>query len=180
MVRTAGGAVSGEPGTSAVRLWGGRFESGPAEALARLSMSVHFDWRLARYDLLASGAHARVLHRAGLLDDDEVARLLAAVEERPGRYRSADVPARPGQAGGRAAGRAADRADGPGRAAPRRADAGARDDAHAARAARAAGPATARARAGAGQGRGAAARLGQAGRDLPARVRRPGRLLAAA
>ncbi|HYS30633.1 MAG TPA: argininosuccinate lyase [Streptosporangiaceae bacterium] len=73
--------MSGEPGTSAVRLWGGRFESGPAEALARLSMSVHFDWRLARYDLLASGAHARVLHRAGLLDDDEVARLLAAIDE---------------------------------------------------------------------------------------------------
>src|SRR6266568_1788488 len=81
MVRTAGGIVSGEPGTSAVRLWGGRFESGPAEALARLSMSVQFDWRLARYDLLASGAHARVLHRAGLLDDDEVARLLAGIDE---------------------------------------------------------------------------------------------------
>jgi len=73
--------VSGEPGTSAVRLWGGRFESGPADALARLSMSVQFDWRLARYDLLASAAHARVLHRAGLLDDNEVARLLAAIEE---------------------------------------------------------------------------------------------------
>jgi argininosuccinate lyase len=73
--------VSSEPGTSAVRLWGGRFESGPADALARLSMSVQFDWRLARYDLLASAAHARVLHRAGLLDDNEVARLLTAIEE---------------------------------------------------------------------------------------------------
>ena len=40
------------------RLWGGRFESGPAEALARLSVSVQFDWRLAPYDLLAS-ARAR-------------------------------------------------------------------------------------------------------------------------
>src|SRR5512132_2332233 len=49
------------------RLWGGRFESGPAEALTRLSVSVQFDWRLAPYDLLASAAHARVLHRAGLL-----------------------------------------------------------------------------------------------------------------
>jgi argininosuccinate lyase len=73
--------VSGEPGTPAIRLWGGRFESGPADALARLSMSVQFDWRLARYDLLASGAHARVLHRAGLLDDLEVARLLAGIDE---------------------------------------------------------------------------------------------------
>ena len=73
--------MSGEPGAQAVRLWGGRFESGPAEALARLSVSVQFDWRLARYDLLASGAHARVLHRAGLLDDGEAARLLAAIDE---------------------------------------------------------------------------------------------------
>jgi argininosuccinate lyase len=64
-----------------VRLWGGRFESGPAEALARLSVSVQFDWRLAPYDLIASAAHARVLHRAGLLDNTERARLLAAIDD---------------------------------------------------------------------------------------------------
>ncbi len=62
-------------------LWGGRFEGGPAEALARLSVSVHFDWRLAPYDLAASKAHARVLHRAGLLDDDELPRMLAALDD---------------------------------------------------------------------------------------------------
>jgi argininosuccinate lyase len=47
--------------------------------MARLSVSVQFDWRLAPYDLLASQAHARVLHRAGLLDDDELARMLGAL-----------------------------------------------------------------------------------------------------
>ena len=52
-----------------VSLWGGRFASGPADALAALSKSTHFDWRLAPYDLAGSRAHARVLHRAGLLDD---------------------------------------------------------------------------------------------------------------
>src|SRR5436305_12592003 len=62
------------------RLWGGRFGSGPAEALARLSVSVQFDWRLAPYDLLASRAHARVLHRAGLLSGDELGRLLDALD----------------------------------------------------------------------------------------------------
>src|SRR5215471_13532043 len=62
------------------RLWGGRFESGPAEALARLSVSVQFDWRLVLYDLFASRAHACVLHRAGLLPEDELARLLAALD----------------------------------------------------------------------------------------------------
>ncbi|HEY6278458.1 MAG TPA: argininosuccinate lyase, partial [Streptosporangiaceae bacterium] len=76
------------------RLWGGRFESGPAEALARLSVSVQFDWRLAPYDLLASAAHARVLNRSGLLDDAELARLLAALDDlgqacRDGRFRPA-------------------------------------------------------------------------------------------
>ncbi|HEX4655161.1 MAG TPA: lyase family protein, partial [Mycobacteriales bacterium] len=63
------------------RLWGGRFSGGPADALSRLSMSVQFDWRLAPYDLLASRSHARVLHRAGLLDDAEVQRILGALDE---------------------------------------------------------------------------------------------------
>ena len=63
-----------------VGLWGGRFEGGPAEALARLSVSVHFDWRLAPYDLLGSKAHARVLHRAGLLDDGELEQMLGALD----------------------------------------------------------------------------------------------------
>src|SRR5260221_13459378 len=81
-----------DEGTPPIRLWGGRFESGPAEALARLSVSVQFDWRLAAYDLLGSRAHARVLHKAGLLDDAELARLLAALDDlgeacRTGRVR---------------------------------------------------------------------------------------------
>jgi argininosuccinate lyase len=59
--------VSGQP-EAGTRLWGGRFAAGPAEALAALSLSVHFDWRLAPYDLAASRAHARVLAGAGLLD----------------------------------------------------------------------------------------------------------------
>jgi len=65
----------------ATRLWGGRFAAGPAEALARLSTSVQFDWRLARYDLRASRAHARVLHRIGLLDDGEFGAILAALDD---------------------------------------------------------------------------------------------------
>jgi argininosuccinate lyase len=63
------------------RLWGGRFAGGPSDALAKLSLSVHFDWRLAQYDLRASKAHARVLHAAGLLTDDEATRMLLALDE---------------------------------------------------------------------------------------------------
>jgi argininosuccinate lyase len=73
-------SVPDEQRKTPTRLWGGRFESGPAESLARLSVSVQFDWRLAPYDLLASRAHARVLHHAGLLSDGELARMLSAID----------------------------------------------------------------------------------------------------
>ena len=67
--------------TSTGKLWGGRFAGGPSPALEALSRSTHFDWRLAPYDLAGSRAHARVLHRAGLLTADELDRLLAGIEE---------------------------------------------------------------------------------------------------
>src|SRR5579872_7355894 len=72
---------SGGSGDGTTRLWGGRFGAGPADALARLSVSVQFDWRLARYDLRASRAHARMLHRAGLLTDAELSSMLNALED---------------------------------------------------------------------------------------------------
>ncbi|MPZ60446.1 MAG: argininosuccinate lyase [Propionibacteriales bacterium] len=65
-----------EPG----QLWGGRFAAGPSEAMAALSRSTHFDWRLASYDLAGSRAHARVLAGAGLLTDADLARLLEALD----------------------------------------------------------------------------------------------------
>ncbi|MFJ9556386.1 argininosuccinate lyase [Nocardiopsis sp. NPDC101807] len=64
----------------ALRLWGGRFEGGPDQALARLSLSTHFDWRLARHDIAGSRAHARALHRAGLLGGDELDRMIAGLD----------------------------------------------------------------------------------------------------
>jgi argininosuccinate lyase len=63
-----------------LKLWGGRFEGGPSAALAALSASVHVDWVLAPYDIAGSRAHARALHRAGLLGDDQLADLLAGLD----------------------------------------------------------------------------------------------------
>lgn len=68
-------------GTNEGSLWGGRFSGGPAAALAALSKSTDFDWRLARYDIAGSRAHARVLNRSGLLTDDELQRMLAALDQ---------------------------------------------------------------------------------------------------
>ncbi len=63
------------------RLWGGRFESGPSDAMAALSASVHFDWVLAPYDIAQSKAHARVLSAAGLLDEQELATMLSGLDQ---------------------------------------------------------------------------------------------------
>ncbi|MEO6887238.1 MAG: argininosuccinate lyase [Jatrophihabitantaceae bacterium] len=62
-----------------LQLWGARFAGGPADALAALSLSTHFDWRLARYDIAGSQAHARVLQSADLLTDDELVEMQAGL-----------------------------------------------------------------------------------------------------
>jgi argininosuccinate lyase len=72
-------------------LWGGRFASGPSDALAALSRSTHFDWRLVPYDLAGSRAHARVLHTAGLLGDAERDGLLAGLDRLGERFEAGDL-----------------------------------------------------------------------------------------
>ncbi len=67
------GGVPGGVGHQEGFLWGGRFAGGPSEAMFALSVSTRFDWRLAPDDLAGSRAHARALHRAGLLTAAELA-----------------------------------------------------------------------------------------------------------
>jgi len=74
-----------------LRLWGGAFSREPSAALRALGSSVQFDWRLVPYDLKGSRSHARVLHRAGLLSDDELPKMLRAIDDlevdaREGRF----------------------------------------------------------------------------------------------
>jgi len=45
-----------------------------------LSRSTHFDWVLAPYDVTASKAHAKVLHKAGLLTDEQRDLLLVGLD----------------------------------------------------------------------------------------------------
>ena len=72
-------------------LWGARFASGPSEALAALSKSTHFDWRLVPYDVAGSKAHARVLHRAGLLSEPDRDALIAGLDRLGERFASGDL-----------------------------------------------------------------------------------------
>jgi argininosuccinate lyase len=48
-------------------LWGGRFSQGPEESMAALSRSVHFDWRLAKYDVRVNLAHLDGLVASGVI-----------------------------------------------------------------------------------------------------------------
>ncbi len=64
-----------------MKLWGGRFESGPSEVFERFSESLHFDKRLLDVDIRGSLAQARALERVGILTVDERDRMLAALEQ---------------------------------------------------------------------------------------------------
>jgi len=75
----AGSGATGTATPGKVSLWGGRFAGDVSDALAALSKSTHFDWRLAPYDIAGSRAHARVLHRAGLLDDASLETMLGGL-----------------------------------------------------------------------------------------------------
>ena len=62
-------------------LWHGRFGDGPAEELLAYTVSLPYDVRLAGDDLAGSRAHVRGLVRGDLLDGDEAAAVLAALDQ---------------------------------------------------------------------------------------------------
>ena len=62
-----------------MKLWGGRFESGPSEVFERFSGSLHFDRRLIDADILGSQAYARALARVGILTSAEAETIVSAL-----------------------------------------------------------------------------------------------------
>lgn len=62
------------------QLWGGRFKSGPSEALANLSRAPSSYFRLFREDIAGSRAHAAELKRAGVLDESEFSAIRSALD----------------------------------------------------------------------------------------------------
>ena len=63
------------------KLWGGRFSTSPEESMFALSRSVHFDWRLAPYDLRSSLAHVAVLETQKIIATDVASKLKTALKE---------------------------------------------------------------------------------------------------
>ncbi|HEX4167044.1 MAG TPA: argininosuccinate lyase [Bryobacteraceae bacterium] len=64
-----------------MKLWGGRFESGPSQVFEQFSGSLHFDRKLIQADVKGSQAFARALERQRILSADETARLITAFAE---------------------------------------------------------------------------------------------------
>ncbi len=75
-------------------LWGSRFEGGPADSLAALSRSVHFDWRLAKYDIAGTRAHIKALMSAGYLSTLEHEKLDRSLLELLNRVESGSFAAK--------------------------------------------------------------------------------------
>ena len=53
------------------KMWGGRFESGPAAIMREITPSIDFDKRLAAEDLAGSRAHCRMLANEGIISKDD-------------------------------------------------------------------------------------------------------------
>lgn len=64
-----------------MKMWSGRFRQPLDAEFERWQRSFDFDRRLLRYELAASGAHAKALKNAGVLNADEVISILQGLEQ---------------------------------------------------------------------------------------------------
>jgi argininosuccinate lyase len=70
------------------RMWGGRYESGPAEIMEEINASIDFDKRLASQDIRGSLAHAAMLGKTGILPEGDVAAIRSGLETIAGEIES--------------------------------------------------------------------------------------------
>jgi argininosuccinate lyase len=69
---------------SANKMWGGRFDRGPAAIMEEINASIEFDKRLADHDIAGSKAHAQMLAARGIIaqaDADAILRGLDQIEQ---------------------------------------------------------------------------------------------------
>ena len=61
------------------KLWGGRFAKKTDPLVEEFTKSIHYDYKLAKYDILGSMAHVAILGKAGYLTSGEVSRMQSAL-----------------------------------------------------------------------------------------------------
>ncbi|UUL82243.1 argininosuccinate lyase [Sphingomonas qomolangmaensis] len=62
-------------------MWGGRFAEGPSAVMREINASIPFDKRMWRQDIAASKAHATMLGAQGIVAADDVAAILAGLDQ---------------------------------------------------------------------------------------------------
>lgn len=73
-------------------LWGGRFAGGPAAVMAEINASIPFDKRLWRQDIAGSVAHATMLAKQGIIDQDAASRIIEGLKTIAAEYEANGVP----------------------------------------------------------------------------------------
>jgi len=61
------------------KLWGGRFTKPTDPSVEEFTKSIHYDYKLAKYDILGSLVHVEILGKAGYLRRQEVSKIQSAL-----------------------------------------------------------------------------------------------------
>ena len=61
-------------------MWGGRFETGPAEIMEEINPSIAFDKRLYAQDIAGSKAHCEMLVATGIIPEEDGAQILQGLD----------------------------------------------------------------------------------------------------
>lgn len=69
-----------EPKEGKAKLWGGRFKEKASSIMERIGESISFDKKLYKEDLEGSRAHAKMLHKIGILDAGELEKILRGLD----------------------------------------------------------------------------------------------------
>jgi len=74
-----------------MKLWGGRFSKGTAKTVDAFGASISFDQKLYKEDIAGSKAHAKMLARIKVLTDEELNKILSALDDIQSAVEKGDI-----------------------------------------------------------------------------------------
>ena len=63
------------------KLWGGRFSKETNPLVEKFTQSIHYDYKIALYDVIGSMLHVKVLEQGRYLERDEASKLFSGLEK---------------------------------------------------------------------------------------------------
>ncbi len=64
-----------------MKLWDGRFQKESSKLMDEFGNSISFDYKLYKYDIIGSKAHSKMLNKIGIISDEELSKVLNALDE---------------------------------------------------------------------------------------------------